>query len=84
MFNYDWFHGNAFEEQQEEARLRCTFAHFPDLDIDGDDRVNWAEFKKRFPEAEQKVYEALDLNGDGSVDHDEWHEFKAAHGLKHE
>ena len=23
------------------------------------------------------------LNGDGTVDHDEWHEFKEAHGLKH-
>jgi hypothetical protein len=29
------------------------------------------------------VYAALDLNKDGFVDHDEWHEFKQAHGLKH-
>jgi len=24
----------------------------------------------------------FDLNQDGNIDHDEWHEFKAVHGLK--
>ena len=33
--------------------------------------------------SEEKVYKALDLDNDGSVDYDEWHEFKEAHGLKH-
>jgi hypothetical protein len=23
------------------------------------------------------------LNKDGAIDHDEWHDFKAAYGLKH-
>lgn len=32
MFDYDWFHGNAFLEQQEEAKVRCTLSHFPELD----------------------------------------------------
>jgi len=32
LFDYDWFYGNSFAHQQEEARLRCTLSHFPDLD----------------------------------------------------
>jgi hypothetical protein len=31
LFDYDWFYGNAFQEQQEEARIRCTLTHFPQL-----------------------------------------------------
>jgi len=34
LFDYDWFHGNAFRQQQEEARLRCTLFHFPNLQRD--------------------------------------------------
>jgi len=58
-------------------------AHFGDMDANGDDLVNWKEFKAHFENAEQKVFDAVDLNQDGSIDHDEWHAFKAAHGLKH-
>jgi len=58
-------------------------AHFGDMDADGDDLVNWDEFAAHFQNAEQKVFNAIDLNQDGNIDHDEWHEFKAAHGLKH-
>ncbi len=57
-------------------------AHFPDLDSDGNDLVSWEEFKARFPDANRNVYAALDLNKDGAVDHDEWDQFKEAHGLK--
>jgi hypothetical protein len=32
MFNYDWFHGPAFEQQKEEAKRLCCNSHFPDLD----------------------------------------------------
>lgn len=32
MFNYDWFHGTPFAQQQEDAKLRCTRSHFPGLD----------------------------------------------------
>jgi hypothetical protein len=32
MFNYEWFHGGPFSEQQDEARRRCGIAHFPDVD----------------------------------------------------
>jgi hypothetical protein len=30
----------------------------------------------------KKFFNAVDLNQDGNIDHDEWHEFKEAHGLK--
>lgn len=32
MFNYDWFHGTPFQQQQEDAKIRCTLSHFPKLD----------------------------------------------------
>ena len=33
----------------------------------------------RFPDTTAQVFKALDLDGDGIVDHDEWHDFKEAH-----
>lgn len=57
-------------------------AHFPDIDASGDDLVSWEEFKAYFPQSDPHLYESLDLNKDGAVDHDEWHEFKEAHGIK--
>jgi len=32
MFDYDWFAGKAFEQQKNDARLRCTRKHFPEVD----------------------------------------------------
>jgi hypothetical protein len=58
-------------------------AHFGDMDADGDERVNWDEFSAYFQNADKKVFNAIDLNQDGNLDHDEWHEFKEAHGLTH-
>jgi hypothetical protein len=58
-------------------------AHFGDMDKGGDGNVTWLEFKEYFPQAEPAVFAAIDLNQDGAIDHDEWHQFKAAHGLKH-
>jgi ABC-type nickel/cobalt efflux system permease component RcnA len=58
-------------------------AHFGDMDANGDDLVNWEEFAAHFQNADQNVFDAINLNHDGNIDHDEWHEFKAAHGLKH-
>jgi hypothetical protein len=31
MFDYDWFHGAALEQQEAEARRRCAGEHFPDV-----------------------------------------------------
>lgn len=58
-------------------------AHLGDMDTQKDGRVTWEEFKAYFPQAEPKVFAAIDLNKDGAIDHDEWHTFKEAHGLKH-
>jgi len=57
--------------------------HFPNMDNDKDRKVNWEEFKAYFPQATPQVFEAIDLNKDKSLDHDEWHKLKAAYGLKH-
>ena len=32
MFDYDWFHGPAFQQQRSEAKRRCTLKRFPDAD----------------------------------------------------
>lgn len=31
MFDYDWFHGPAFNQIKDEARYRCAFKRFSDL-----------------------------------------------------
>lgn len=58
-------------------------AHFGDMDADGDELVSWDEFKAYFPQAKPEIFETIDLNKDSMIDHDEWHEFKEAHGLGH-
>ena len=57
-------------------------AHFGDMDTDGDELVNWEEFKSYFPQATPDIFNALDGNEDSAVDHDEWHDFKEAHGMR--
>ncbi len=57
-------------------------AHFGDMDANGDERVTSKEFKSYFPDSSPQVFKTLDMNKDGAVDHDEWHEFKEAHGLR--
>lgn len=59
-------------------------AHFPDMDTDENDQVDRQEFNAYFPQAEPEVFKATDLNDDGYIDHDEWHQFKQAHGLEHQ
>ena len=54
--------------------------HFHELDADGDDAVTWEEFKQRFPDTRETVFKSVDQDGDGLIDHDEWHAFKEAHG----
>ena len=71
------FHKTAMPEPQSFN------AHFGDIDADENDWINWKEFEAFFSNAKAEVFKELDLNGDESVDHDEWHQFKEAHGLKH-
>jgi hypothetical protein len=86
LLSFVLFLGSATKQSYHETDLpdpKTFNAHFPDMDTSGDELVSWPEFKAYFPQAEPKVFEALDLNKDKVVDHDEWHEFKAAHGLEH-
>lgn len=58
--------------------------HFGDMDTDGNGQVNWGEFKKYFPHAEENVFKDADGNKNGSVDHEEWHKFKEIQGYSHD
>lgn len=60
-------------------------AHFPDMDKDQNDQVTREEFNAYFADESdnEAVFNAIDLDENGYLDHEEWHEFKAAHGLKH-
>lgn len=58
-------------------------AHFGNMDPNKDGMVTWQEFRAHFPKANEKVFAAIDLNKNGSIDHDEWHRFKEAYDLKH-
>jgi major membrane immunogen (membrane-anchored lipoprotein) len=57
--------------------------HYYELDADGDGAVTLAEFRQRFPDRAEDVFKAVDQDGNGIIDHDEWHAFKAAHGADH-
>ena len=78
--------GCASQSQHHKDKLpdpKSFNAHFPDMDSDGDDLVSWTEFQEYFPQAVPEAFKATDLNGDGNIDHDEWHQFKEAHELGH-
>jgi hypothetical protein len=70
------FHDTALDDPMQ------YHAQFGDMDTNGDQMIKWYEFKKYFPQAEPKVFMALDLNDDAAVDHDEWEAFEKAHGMK--
>jgi hypothetical protein len=60
-------------------------AHFGDMDANNDDRVSLDEFNAFFPGEKKtdKVFAAIDTDKSNTLDHDEWHDFKDAHGLRH-
>ena len=42
-------------------------AHFPDMDTNGDELVDWQEFKGHsLPQTSPHVFQALDINQDGA------------------
>jgi len=46
MFDYDWFHGHHFQDLEAEARSRCAFTRFPNLDpATADDDPEYAAFR---------------------------------------
>ena len=53
MFNYDWFHGTAFEQQKSEAKQRCALKHFPDTDQE--DFRNNGKFKAFVDQLEERT-----------------------------
>jgi hypothetical protein len=53
MFNYDWFNGPAFQEQQDEAKWRCAVNHFPD--VPPEDRAENEGIQKLFAELETRA-----------------------------
>lgn len=53
--------------------------HFSEMDADGDDNLNFKEFKQVFPSTEQKGFDTLDTDKNGSLSREEWHQFKAMH-----
>lgn len=60
-------------------------SHFPDMDTNGDDQISLQEFQTVFPDDphSELVFKSIDTDNSGSLDHDEWHAFKQAHGMKH-
>lgn len=45
MFDFDWFHGQQFEEQKAEAKWRCGLRRFPDLTrTDANDNEEFRQF----------------------------------------
>ncbi len=78
------YHGKKYHSEKLPDPGKFN-AHFPDMDTDGNGKVTFEEFKAHFPDApdQEAAFNAIDLDGKGDLDHDEWHEFKAAHGLKH-
>jgi hypothetical protein len=32
VFDYDWFHGRQFQEQCDDAKMRCALRRYPELD----------------------------------------------------
>lgn len=78
------YHGKRHHSKELPEPSRFN-AHFPDIDTNNDGQVTLKEFKGYFPDESESVngFNAIDLDGKGYIDHDEWHDFKAAHGLKH-
>jgi Ca2+-binding EF-hand superfamily protein len=58
-------------------------AAFENMDSKKNGLVSWEEFKDYFPQAEPRVFSAIDLNKDGYIDFGEWRQFQEAHDLKH-
>lgn len=73
----------SFASNCEKKKGQNYSGHFGDMDLDGDDQVNWEEFKKHFTKAEESTFKGIDKDGNDSIDHDEWHEFKEKHGYGH-
>jgi hypothetical protein len=57
--------------------------HFGDMDKNSDSHVTWDEFKAFFNHAEETKFQEADLDKNGKIDHDEWHQYKEKYGYGH-
>ena len=56
----------AYSSDQNE---KPTYnGHFGDIDTDGDDQLNWKEFKEYFSHADKDAFKKIDANNDGLID----------------
>jgi hypothetical protein len=57
--------------------------HFGDMDKNSDKQVTWDEFKAFFSHAQETKFQEADLDKNGTIDHNEWHQFKEKYGYGH-
>ena len=79
------FMGCVKKSRHHEAELpdpKFFEANFYDIDTNGDGKITSQEFEDYFPQAEPKVLETLDLDGDQVVDRTEWRKLEEAHAAK--
>lgn len=78
------YHGKKKPHDKEMPDPAGFNAHFGDIDTNDDGGVTLKEFNAFFPgkSKTEAVFNAVDLDKNKSLDHDEWHEFKEAHGMR--
>ncbi|AOY60621.1 MULTISPECIES: EF-hand domain-containing protein [Desulfococcus] len=87
---HDFKAAHGMAGPQKNGKGRYHQADLPDpapymipigqIDKNGDNALSREEFQSRFPESDKSIFDAVDVNQDGSISQGEWHEFKAAHG----
>lgn len=55
---------------------------FVDVDKNNDGVINAEEFQVFFPDGDMMVFGEADMNGNGVVEHNEWHIFKKISGYE--
>ncbi len=67
------------ENYQASGENTMFGRHFTDMDIDGDDSLSFKEFKKVFTSTDQKAFDRLDSDKNGTLSREEWNQFKEMH-----
>jgi len=74
--------GNGRYHQADLPNPAPYMVHMGELDKNGDNILSREEFQNRFPHSDKSVFDAIDVNQDGSISHGEWIDFKTAHGKR--
>ena len=56
--------------------------HYGDIDTDNDGVIDWEEFTTNFPDGTREVFDNADTDGNGVIEHREWHILKQVSGYK--